>query len=93
MHLTRPSGPRAALAEVEKLERDGRLSGYQYLPAVKADLLSRLGRAGEAADAYRAALALAGNESERHFLQIQIQQSVLRTDRGACWRPPHSVSS
>ena len=32
-------GPEAALAEVERLERDGRLAGYQYLPAVKADLL------------------------------------------------------
>lgn len=37
-------GPVTALAEIEKLERDGRLSGYQYLPAIKADLLSRLGR-------------------------------------------------
>ncbi|MGH3399928.1 MAG: RNA polymerase sigma factor, partial [Streptosporangiaceae bacterium] len=37
-------GPEAALAEVERLERDGRLAGYQYLPAVKADLLRRAGR-------------------------------------------------
>jgi RNA polymerase sigma-70 factor (ECF subfamily) len=44
------SGPETALAEVEKLERDGRLSGYHYLPAIKADLLSRTGRTGEAAD-------------------------------------------
>lgn len=34
-------GPEAALAEVEALERDGRLSGYRYLPATKADLLHR----------------------------------------------------
>ena len=46
--LAMAGGPQAALAEVERLERDGRLAGYQYLPAVKADLLSqaRPGRRG-----------------------------------------------
>jgi RNA polymerase sigma-70 factor (ECF subfamily) len=66
--LAEVSGPGAALAEVERLERDGRLAGYQYLPAIKADLLGRLGRAGEAAAAYRAALGLTGNAAEREFL-------------------------
>jgi RNA polymerase sigma factor (sigma-70 family) len=70
--LAMVAGPEAALAEVEKLERDGRLSGYQYLPAIKADLLSRLGRAGESAAAYEQALALAGNDAERAFLAGQI---------------------
>jgi RNA polymerase sigma factor (sigma-70 family) len=70
--LAMVAGPEVALAEVERLERDGRLSGYQYLPAVKADLLSRLGRADEAADAYRQALALAANEAERAFLTGQL---------------------
>jgi RNA polymerase sigma-70 factor (ECF subfamily) len=46
----------------------GRLSGYRYLPAIKADLLRRLGRRADAAAAYRAALALADNEAERMFL-------------------------
>jgi RNA polymerase sigma factor (sigma-70 family) len=70
--LAMVAGPEAALAEVEKLERDGRLAGYQYLPAIKADLLSRLGRAAESAAAYRQALALAGNDAERAFLAEQI---------------------
>jgi RNA polymerase sigma factor (sigma-70 family) len=70
--LAMVAGPEAALAEIEKLERDGRLSGYQYLPAIKADLLSRLGRAGESAAAYRQALALAANETERAFLAEQV---------------------
>jgi len=61
-------GEDAALREVEALERDGRLDGYRYLPAVKADLLARLGRHQEAGEAYRAALALTGNEAERDFL-------------------------
>lgn len=70
--LAMVAGPQTALAEIEKLERDGRLSGYQYLPAIKADLLSRLGRTGESATAYRQALALAANEAERAFLTEQI---------------------
>jgi RNA polymerase sigma-70 factor (ECF subfamily) len=28
-------GPAAALAEVEEIERDGRLAGYRYLPATR----------------------------------------------------------
>jgi RNA polymerase sigma-70 factor (ECF subfamily) len=66
--LAMAAGPEAALAEVERLERDGRLAGYQYLPAVKADLLDRLGRRDEAAGAYRRALELTANEAERAFL-------------------------
>jgi RNA polymerase sigma-70 factor, ECF subfamily len=61
-------GPAAGLAEVEALERGGQLAGYRYLPATKADLLSRLGRHEEAADAYRAALTLTDNATERAFL-------------------------
>jgi RNA polymerase sigma-70 factor, ECF subfamily len=61
-------GPEAALALVEALEHDGRLAGYRYLPATKADLLHRLDRHAEAADAYRAALRLADNAAEQDFL-------------------------
>jgi RNA polymerase sigma-70 factor, ECF subfamily len=68
-------GPGAALAEVEALERDGKLDGYRYLPATKADLLRRLGRHEEAADAYRAALALTENATEREFLGYRLGQS------------------
>jgi RNA polymerase sigma-70 factor (ECF subfamily) len=61
-------GPQAALTEVEELERDGRLAGYRYLPATKADLLHRLGRDAAAAEAYQAALALSDNLAEQEFL-------------------------
>jgi RNA polymerase sigma-70 factor (ECF subfamily) len=61
-------GPAAALDDIDVLEQDGRLAGYHYLPAVRADLLRRLGRLDEAATAYRAALELADNEAERAFL-------------------------
>jgi RNA polymerase sigma-70 factor (ECF subfamily) len=61
-------GPAVALAEVETLERDGRLTGYRYLPAIKADFLRRLGRESEAATEYRQAITLSGNDAERAFL-------------------------
>jgi len=75
--LAMVSGVAAALAEVERLEADRRLSGYHYLPAIKADLLSRLGRTREAAAAYRQALALAANDAERAFLEEQIREGAL----------------
>jgi RNA polymerase sigma-70 factor (ECF subfamily) len=62
------SGPAQALEEVAELENDGRLARYQYLPAIKADLLHRLGRSEEASLAYRQALERAGNDAEREFL-------------------------
>jgi RNA polymerase sigma-70 factor (ECF subfamily) len=61
-------GPAAGLAEIETLEDDPRLAGYRYLPAAKADLLRRLGRAAEAAAAYEQAIALTTNEAERTYL-------------------------
>src|SRR5258708_1221780 len=42
--LAMVDGAEAALAEIEAVERDGRLAGYRYLPAAKADLLRRIGR-------------------------------------------------
>ncbi|WP_242902792.1 RNA polymerase sigma factor [Actinomadura terrae] len=68
-------GPAAALAEVEALERDGRLAGYRYLPAVKADLLRRMGRTRDAADAYEQALALTANDAERAFLTGRLAET------------------
>jgi RNA polymerase sigma-70 factor (ECF subfamily) len=75
--LAMVAGVAAALAEAERLEADGRLSGYHYLPAIKADLLGRLGRTGEAAAAYRQALALAANDAERAFLEEQLRGDAL----------------
>jgi RNA polymerase sigma-70 factor (ECF subfamily) len=70
--LAEVAGPGAALEVVGRLESEGRLSGYQYLPAIKADLLSRLGRTGEAGVAYQRAFDLAANGAERAFLAEQI---------------------
>ncbi|WP_409331816.1 RNA polymerase sigma factor [Trujillonella humicola] len=58
-------GPAAGLAALEGVD----LPRSHLLPAVRADLLRRLGRPAEAAVAYDAALALAGNEREAAFLR------------------------
>ncbi len=70
--LAMVAGPEVALAEVELLEHDPQLGGYRYLPAVKADLLRRLGRLDEAVEAYRQALELTDNAAEREFLAGRI---------------------
>jgi RNA polymerase sigma-70 factor, ECF subfamily len=64
----------AGLALVESLEESGRLADYHLLPATRADLLRRAGRADEARAAYEQALALATNESERRYLTERIGQ-------------------
>jgi RNA polymerase sigma-70 factor, ECF subfamily len=74
--LSMADGPEAALAEVDRLERDDRLAGYHYLPAIRADLLRRLGRREEAAQAYRAALGLVENSAEREFLAARLAEVV-----------------
>jgi RNA polymerase sigma-70 factor (ECF subfamily) len=72
--LAMAEGPEAGLAEIENLERGGHLAGYRYLPAAKADLLRRLGRHAEAAQAYREALDLTANGPERSFLATRLAQ-------------------
>ncbi|MGP4095689.1 RNA polymerase sigma factor [Nonomuraea sp. KM90] len=62
--LAEVEGPAAALRVVDGLEVD-----YYLLHAVRADLLRRLGREGEAVAAYEAAIARSGNEVEREFLR------------------------
>jgi RNA polymerase sigma-70 factor (ECF subfamily) len=58
-------GPAAALALVDALDLDG----YYLLHAIRGDLLRRLGRPGEAARAYDAAITRTENEAERDFLR------------------------
>jgi RNA polymerase sigma-70 factor, ECF subfamily len=57
-------GPGAALALLDGLGLDG----YYLFHAVRAELLRRLGRHAEAAQAYDAALARTENAAEREFL-------------------------
>ena len=65
-------GPEAGLALAD--EQAEALDGFHLLHATRADLLRRLGRADEAADAYRRALALAANPVERAFLERRLEE-------------------
>jgi RNA polymerase sigma-70 factor, ECF subfamily len=71
-------GPEAALATLDDLHLDG----YYLFHAIRADLLRRLERDADAALAYDAAIALAGNSAERAFLQRRRQSLAgAATDR------------
>ena len=59
-------GPAAGLAALEAV--DG-LASYHAYQASRADLLRRVGREAEAADAYRIAVELSANPAERAYLQ------------------------
>ncbi|MEU7936527.1 RNA polymerase sigma factor [Microbispora bryophytorum] len=63
-------GPEAALALLDDLGLDG----YHLFHAVRADLLRRLGRAGEAARAYEKAIARTRNAAEWAFLDRRLRQ-------------------
>ncbi|MEV7182338.1 DUF6596 domain-containing protein [Kitasatospora sp. NPDC093679] len=67
-------GPEEGLALLDDLAGAEELRGYHLLPAARADLLRRLGRTAEAAAAYRAALALVGNEPERATLTRRLAE-------------------
>jgi RNA polymerase sigma-70 factor (ECF subfamily) len=67
-------GPAAALPRVEALAARGVLDGYDVLPAVRADLLRRLGRTEEARRFYGEALALARHEPDRRFFERRLHE-------------------
>ncbi|WP_344981375.1 RNA polymerase sigma factor [Streptosporangium fragile] len=79
-------GPEVALDLVDDLGLDA----YHLFHAVRADLLRRLGRDAEAARAYDAAIARAGNTVERAFLRRRRQAltGVRPWDDGPAVSPP-----
>jgi len=68
--LAEVAGPAAALAAVDALD----LEGYHLFHAVRADLLARLGRQGEARAAYGAAIPRTENRAERDLLALRRDQ-------------------
>jgi RNA polymerase sigma-70 factor, ECF subfamily len=68
------SGPEAGLEIVDRLTG---LGDYRYLHSTRAELLRRLGRTDEACDAYQRAIALAGDDAERHMFERRLTE--LRT--------------
>jgi RNA polymerase sigma factor (sigma-70 family) len=67
-------GPEAGLVLVDALVEDGALAAYHLLPAVRADLLVRLGRESEAHAELLHAAKLAANKAERALLLERAQR-------------------
>jgi RNA polymerase sigma factor (sigma-70 family) len=66
--LSMASGPAAGLAVVDTLLAEPSLQSYHLLPAVRGDLLQKLGRRDEARAELERAAALTKNERERTLL-------------------------
>jgi RNA polymerase sigma-70 factor (ECF subfamily) len=73
--LAEVAGPAVALDALDGLN----LSSYHLFHATRADLLMRLGRTGEAADAYRQALSLTDNAAEQRFLRRRASEGRQRS--------------
>jgi RNA polymerase sigma-70 factor (ECF subfamily) len=63
-------GPEAGLRMIGRLD----LADYRYLHSTRGDLLRRLGRTGEAREAYGRALALVHDDAERRFLERRLAE-------------------
>jgi len=61
-------GPAAGLELVDALVREPSLKAYHLLPAVRGDLLAKLGRHEEAASEFARAASLTRNVPERNLL-------------------------
>jgi RNA polymerase sigma-70 factor (ECF subfamily) len=72
-------GPARALDLIDALEARGSLRGYALMPAVRADLLRRLGRRDAARDAYRAATSATQLEPLRRLYARRLAE----LDRGS----------
>ena len=65
-------GPGRGLALIDALGASGELDRYHLFHAARADMLRRLGSFEAAAEAYRRALALMGNDVERAYLERRL---------------------
>ncbi|HZU50113.1 MAG TPA: sigma-70 family RNA polymerase sigma factor [Mycobacterium sp.] len=67
-------GPEAGLVALEEVAGDPRVA--RMVPSIRADLLRRAGRPGEALSWYRKALEANGSEPARAFLQRRIAECL-----------------
>jgi RNA polymerase sigma-70 factor, ECF subfamily len=70
-------GPARALDLIEALQARGSLDGYELLPAVRADLLRRLGHHDAARDAYLAATAATQLEPLRRLYARRLAEMAM----------------
>jgi predicted RNA polymerase sigma factor len=77
-------GPEAGLEILDDLADERALQSYHLLPAARGDLLARLGRWPEAAEAFARAAELSLNEAERALLRDRVAACAT----GALWWRP-----
>jgi RNA polymerase sigma factor (sigma-70 family) len=76
-------GPEAGLEVVEALADEPSLEGYHFLPAVRGDLLAKLGRWAEARAEFEKAAAMTRNEREQELLR----ERAAACAAGTIWKP------
>jgi len=67
-------GLELGLAQIDQVGASGSLEDYHLFHAARADILRRLGRKTESAEAYTAALRLATNNVEQEYLRDRLKQ-------------------
>ena len=67
-------GPQVGLALMDRDEVAGQLDGYRWLHSARGELLRRLDRREEAAEAYRRAIALSENAAELAYLGRRLEE-------------------
>jgi RNA polymerase sigma-70 factor (ECF subfamily) len=73
--IAETEGPEAGLRIIDELGLDD----FRYLHSTRAELLRRLGRTGEARDAYRRARQLTDDGAERRFLERRLTELARTT--------------
>ncbi len=74
--VAQAAGPAAGLAVLDEFRGDGQAEGWHLFYACRADLLGRLGRTAEAADACRAALDRDPPPADRELLLARLATLV-----------------
>jgi RNA polymerase sigma-70 factor, ECF subfamily len=80
-------GPEAGLDLIDRLDLDD----YRYLHSTRGELLRRLDRTDEAGDAYRRALELVHDETERRFLERRLEELGAPVERSWSLRPARAA--
>jgi RNA polymerase sigma factor (sigma-70 family) len=70
--IAQHEGPERGLGAIRVIQGLDQLTSYPFYPAALGELELRLGRVAAAVEHFRAALALARNESERRFLEERV---------------------
>ncbi len=73
-------GPEPALAIIDNIRNEPKLAGYHLLPAVRGDLLAKLGRHAEAREEFDRSAALTQNERERKLMLARAAESAAKAD-------------